>query len=62
MMMQRIGSADVSNAEMLARLAVTALTGILMLFFSARIFRAGMLLYGQQMTLGAGWRAARQTG
>ena len=61
-MMQRIGSVDVSNAEILASLGVLALTGVLMLFVSARIFRAGLLLYGQRMTLGAVWRAVRQPG
>ncbi len=61
-MMQRIGSVGVSNAEMLASLAVTALAGVVMLFVSARIFRAGLLLYGQRMTLGAVWRAVRQAG
>ena len=61
-MMLRIGSGDVSNVEILASLAVTALAGVVMLFVSARIFRAGMLLYGQRMTLGAVWRAVRQAG
>ena len=61
-MMQRIGSVDVSNAEILASLAVTALAGVVMLFVSARIFRAGLLLYGQRMTLGAVWRAVKQAG
>ncbi len=61
-MMLRIGSADVSNAEVLASLAVTALAGVVMLFVSARVFQAGLLLYGQRMTLGAVWRAVRQAG
>ena len=61
-MMLRIGSAGVSNAEVLASLAVTALAGVAMLFVSARIFRAGLLLYGQRMTLAAAWRAVRQAG
>ena len=61
-MMQRIGSVDVSNAEILVGLAVTTLAGVVMLFVSARIFRAGLLLYGQRMTLGAVWRAVRQAG
>ena len=59
-MMLRIGSGDVSNAEILASLAVTVLAGVVMLFVSARIFRAGLLLYGQRMTLAAVWRAVRQ--
>ncbi len=61
-MMLRLGSGDMSNAEILASLAVTALAGLVMLFVSARIFRAGLLLYGQRMTLGAVWRAVRQAG
>ena len=61
-MMLRIGSGDVSNAEILASLAVTVLAGVVMLFVAARIFRAGILLYGQRMTLGAVWRALRQAG
>ena len=61
-MMLRIGSGDVSNAEILASLAVTVLAGAVMLFISARIFRAGLLLYGQRMTLAAVWRAVRQAG
>ena len=61
-MMLRIGSVDVSNAEIFASLAVTALSGFVMLFVSARVFRAGMLLYGQRMTLGSVWRAVRQAG
>ena len=61
-MMLRMGSGDVSNFEIFASLAVTALAGVAMLFVSARIFRAGLLLYGQRMTLGAVWRAVRQAG
>ena len=61
-MMLRMGSADLSNAEILASLAVTVLAGMVMLFVAARIFRAGILLYGQRMTLGAVWRALRQAG
>ena len=61
-MMLRIGSGDVSNVEILASLVVTALAGAVMLFVSARIFRAGLLLYGQRMTFGAMLRAVRQAG
>ena len=61
-MILRIGSAGVSNAEILASLAVTVLAGVVTLFVSARVFRAGLLLYGQRMTLGAVWRAVRQAG
>ena len=61
-MMQRIGSVDVSTVEVLASLAVTALAGVVLLLVSARVFRAGLLLYGQRMTLGGVWRALRQAG
>ena len=59
-MMLRMGSADVSTVEILASLTVTALAGVVMLFVASRIFRAGLLLYGQRMTLPAVWRAVRQ--
>ena len=61
-MMLRIGSVDVSDAEIIASLTVLALAGVGMLFVSSRIFRAGLLLYGQRMTLAAVWRAVRQAG
>ena len=61
-MMLRIGSGDVSNAETLVSLVVTLAAGVAMLFASSRVFRAGMLLYGQRMTLRSVDRAVRQAG
>ena len=61
-MIQRIGSGGVSTVEMLGSLAVTAAAAGVMLFISARIFRAGLLMYGQRMTLRAVWQAVRQAG
>ena len=61
-MMMRIGSVEVSTAEILASLVVMVAAGVAMLFVSSRIFRAGMLLCGQRMTLAAVWRAVRQAG
>ncbi len=61
-MMLRVGSVDVSNAEILASLTVLALASLAMLFVSSRIFRAGLLLYGQRMTVAALWRAVKQAG
>ena len=43
-----------------ASLAVVVLSGVLLLCVSARIFRAGILLYGQRMTLGSVLRALRE--
>jgi len=59
-MIQRIGAGGVSTIEVLGSLAVTALAAGAMLFISARVFRAGLLMYGQRMTLPAVWRAVRQ--
>ena len=61
-MMLRIGSGDVPDAEIVASLTVLALAGVAMLFVSSRVFSAGLLLYGQRMTLAAVWRAVRQAG
>ena len=61
-MIQRIGSDGVSTTEMLASLGVTAAAAGAMLFISARIFRAGLLMYGQRMTPRGVWRAVRQAG
>ena len=56
----RMGQTDLSILELLASLAVVLLSGVLLLYVSARIFRAGILLYGQRMTLGGVLRALRQ--
>ena len=61
-MIQRVGSSDVSGLETLASFAVTMVAGFVMLFVSSRVFRAGLLLYGQRMTLGNIVRAIRQAG
>ena len=52
----------VSTAEILSSLLVMVAAGVAMLSVSSRILRAGMLLYGQRMTLAAVWRAVRQAG
>ena len=56
----RMGQTDMSIMELLASLAVIVLSGILLLYVSARIFRAGILLYGQRMTLGGVLRELRE--
>ena len=61
-MMQRVSSSDVSGVETLASLGVTLAAGVVMLFVSSRVFRAGLLLYGQRMTLRNVVRAVRQAG
>ncbi len=59
-MVLRLGETDVSTIEILASLSVTVLGGVALLWLSARIFRAGILLYGQRMTIGGVFRALRQ--
>ena len=56
----RMGQTDMSILELLASLTVILLSGVLLLYVSARIFRAGILLYGQRMTLGGVLRALRE--
>ena len=56
----RMGQTDLSIAELLASLVVVLLSGVVLLYVSARVFRAGILLYGQRMTLRGVFRALRQ--
>ncbi len=51
-MMLRLGAADISLVEILASLAVTVGGGLVLLWASARVFRAGLLMYDQRMSLG----------
>ncbi len=61
-MMQRVSSSNVSGFETLASLAVTLAAGAVMLFVASRVFRAGLLMYGQRMTIRGMVRAIRQAG
>lgn len=61
-MMLRIGAADISLVEIIASLAVTLLGGIVLLWGSARVFRAGLLMYGQRMSLRRVLKALREAG
>lgn len=61
-MILRMGASDVPLAEALASLAVTVLGGLALLWASARVFRAGLLMYGQRMGLASVVRALRQAG
>jgi ABC-type Na+ efflux pump permease subunit len=48
--------------EVVQGLAVTALAGVFLLWLSARVFRAGLLLYGQRMSIRPVWGVLRQSG
>jgi ABC-2 type transport system permease protein len=48
-MMVRLGLGESSPVEALASLAVIVLTTVALLWVSARLFRAGLLMYGQRM-------------
>jgi len=61
-MMLRLGAADISVVEIIVSLAVVILGGIVMLWISARVFRAGLLMYGQRMSLRHLFSALRQAG
>ena len=41
-------------------LLITAATGLFLLWLSARVFRAALLLYGQRMGLRSVWKALRE--
>lgn len=59
-MMLRLGVTNIPLWEIAASLTVTVAGGVGLLWFSARVFRAGLLLYGQRMSLGRILGALRQ--
>ena len=58
-MMIRIGVTDVALWEIALSLIVTVGSGLALLWLSARVFRAGILTYGQRMSLRGLWLAIR---
>ena len=61
-MMVRLATEGSSILESLASLAVIVLTGVALLWVSARVFRAGLLMYGQRMSLRRVMSALREAG
>jgi len=61
-MMIRLAVDGASTLESLASLAVIVLTGMALLWASARVFRASLLMYGQRMNLRRVIRALREAG
>ena len=59
-MMVRLAASDIPLWEVVASLAVLLLTGVALLWISARVFRAGLLMYGQRMSLLGVFAALRQ--
>ena len=58
--MMRIAGGTDAVYETWIGLLITAVTGAVLLWLSARVFRAGLLLYGQRMGLRSVWKALRQ--
>lgn len=58
-MMIRLGVTDVALWEVALSLGVTIVSGLALLWLAARVFRAGILTYGQRMTLRRLWLAVR---
>ncbi len=61
-MMIRLAAGGSSTLESLASLAVIVLAGVGLLWASARVFRAGLLMYGQRMGLRRVLSALREAG
>ena len=61
-MMIRMGASDVPAVQVVASLLVVFASSLVLLWVSARVFRAGLLMYGQRMGVRAVWRALRQAG
>ena len=60
--MMRITGGTDKLYEIFLGLLITALAGVFLLWLSARVFRAGLLLYGQRMSLRLIWNALRAGG
>ena len=60
-MMIRLGVTDVALWEVTLSWGVTIVSGLALLWLAARIFRAGILTYGQRMTIRGLWLAMRRT-
>jgi ABC-2 type transport system permease protein len=61
-MMLRLGAAEIGTFDILASLGITISGGLLALWGSARVFRAGLLLYGRRMSIRGVLTALRQAG
>jgi ABC-type Na+ efflux pump permease subunit len=61
-MIFRLGAADISAMDGIGSLVITILGGIVMLGASARVFWAGLLIYGQRLSLKVVFSALRQAG
>ena len=61
-MMLRLATSRVAPSEIALSLGLMILTATLLLWLASRIFRAGLLLYGQRMSLRAAWTALRHGG
>ena len=61
-MMLRLATSHVAPSEIALSLGLMIVTAALLLWLASRIFRAGLLLYGQRMSLRAAWAALRYGG
>ncbi len=61
-MMLRLASSHVAPIEIALSLLLMVATAGLLLWLASRVFRAGLLLYGQRMSLRAAWAALRYGG
>lgn len=56
----RLSAGNVNAAELIGSILVVVASGLILLWVSARIFRAGLLLYGQRMSFKNMWLALKQ--
>ena len=61
-MMLRLATSSVAPGEIALSLGLMIVTAALLLWLASRVFRAGLLLYGQRMSLRAAWAALRYGG
>jgi ABC-2 type transport system permease protein len=58
--MMRVAGGPTMAYAVVIGLAITAVSGLFLMWLSARVFRVGLLLYSQRMSIKAVWGALRQ--
>ncbi len=57
----RVATSDVPTSQLALSLAISAVTSVLVVWLSARVYRIGILMYGKRPNLKEMWRWARQS-
>jgi ABC-2 type transport system permease protein len=57
----RVATSDVPTSQLALSLAISAVSSLLIVWLSARVYRIGILMYGKRPNMKELWRWARQS-